>query len=176
MAASIGHEAIEKATGKSWSEWLVFFESIGAPQLNHKEIAQKAGDLGGAPPWWRQMVTVAYEQHIGRRVSGQDCNGQFSVSASKTIVGTLDVALEIWKTKAKGHTEFSDVPISRAPELSQTEKWRYWRCGLSDGSRISVNFSAKPQGKAVISIQHERLESMEQVEHWRKFWKEFINR
>jgi hypothetical protein len=69
---------------------------------------------------------------------------------------------------------FSGIPITRGPEMSRTEKWRYWRCGLADRSRIIVNFSAKLDGRTVISIQHENLESSEQTELWRRFWKDFL--
>jgi hypothetical protein len=175
MANTISLEAIERATNKPWTEWLRFFEEIDAPKLSHQEIAQKAGDLGGAPNWWRQMVTVAYEQHIGRRIPGQDCDGQFNVSVNKTVPRMLDEALEVWKMSTDGLTAFSDISITRGPSISSTEKWRYWRCGLADGSKVNVNFSLKPPGKTALSVQHEHLESTEQVEHWRSFWKEFIS-
>ncbi len=174
MAQPISSEAIQKATGKSWDEWLKFFDQIGARELPHKDIAQKVYDTG-TPGWWSQMVTVAYEQHIGRRVPGQDCDGEFTVSASKTFSGTMDAALETWKTLMAGRTELSDIAISHGPDISQTEKWRYWRCGLADGSRIQVNIYEKAPGKAALGIQHEKLESTEQVEHWRTYWKELLS-
>lgn len=173
MSNAISLEAIERATNKSWGEWLQFFEEIHASRLSHQEIAQKAGDLGGAPNWWRQMVTVAYEQHIGRRIPGQDCDGQFNVSVTKTVSGTMDDALAAWKKRTEGLSDFSDVSISRGPSVTSTEKWRYWRCGLADGSRVNVNISLKSPGKTTVSIQHEQLESTEQVEHWRSYWKGF---
>jgi len=97
MARTISPEAIEGGTGRSWDEWLAFFTSIGAEQLTHQEIVARASELG-APPWWRQMVTVAYEQHIGRRVPGQDCDGEFNLSASRTRPGTRGTprALSSW--------------------------------------------------------------------------------
>jgi hypothetical protein len=175
MVKTISPEAIQKATGKSWEDWLVFFNSIGASQLSHQEIAQKAGDLGGAPSWWRQMVTVVYEQHIGRRVPGQDCDGHFATSASKTITGdSLDHVLERWKQLMKGTEDFAGVPITRGPDVTKTEKWRYWRCGLADGSRLSVNISYKADEKISLSVQHERIESPEQVNHWRDYWNVFL--
>jgi hypothetical protein len=44
-----------------------------------------------------------------------------------------------------------------------SEKWRYWRCGLDDGSRIVVTIGDKPPAKSVLSVQHERLDSAEEV-------------
>ena len=31
-------EAIADGTGRSWEDWLTFFESIGASELTHREI------------------------------------------------------------------------------------------------------------------------------------------
>ena len=170
MARTISPEAIEGGTGRSWDEWLAFFTSIGAEQLTHQEIVARASELG-APPWWRQMVTVAYEQHIGRRVPGQDCDGEFNLSASRTRPGTLDSSMARWVEVVEGRDEFSGVPVTRGPDLTSSEKWRYWRCGLADGSRVVVYVSARGPGKTVVNVQHEKLESDDVVGHWREFWK-----
>jgi hypothetical protein len=174
MAQTISPEAIEKGTGKSWSDWINFFESINASEMSHKEMAEAASDLGGAPIWWRQMVTVAYEQHIGRRVVGQDCEGNFNVASGKTFAGTMDEALEAWVGLVGGCQDFSGVVIAREPDISSTENWRYWRCGLADGSRVNVNIYQKLPGKASLGIEHQKIEFPEQVEHWRAFWKSFL--
>jgi hypothetical protein len=174
MAQAISIETLEKNTGKSWDQWLAYFSSIGADQLSHKEIAERVYSEGMAPSWWCQMVTVAYEQHIGRRNPGQDCTGEFAVSVGKTLDGTMDEVLARWLKLVDGKIEFSDVAVSRGPDTSSTDKWRYWRCGLADGSRVVVNIYQKSPDKVPISVQHEKIESSEQAEHWRAYWKDFI--
>jgi hypothetical protein len=175
MTQPMSVKAIENSTGKSWEEWLKFFKKIDAEKLTHKEIAQKVY-AAGTPGWWSQMVTVAYEQHIGRRVAGQDCNGEYSVSVGRTVDGTMDNAMERWVSLVGEQKEFSDIAISRGPDVSKTEKWRYWRSGLSDGSVVNVNIYEKAPDKAALSIQHEKLESTDQVEHWRTYWKAFTTK
>jgi hypothetical protein len=171
LAKAISDEAIENGTSRSWPDWLAVLQSFNAEDLSHKEIAarlQADGELSG---WWAQMLTVAFEQHIGRRVPGQDCSGSFSVAVSKTLPGTMDSALQRWQSRMHGVRGLSDVVLTRGPDTSQTEKWRYWRCGLADGSRVNVNIYQKSADKASLGIQHEKLESEAQVEHWRAFWK-----
>ena len=70
-------------------------------------------------------------------------------------------------------TEFSDIAITRGPDISQTDKWRYWCCGLADGSAVSINIYEKAPGKSALSVEHAKLESEAQVEHWREWWKGF---
>jgi hypothetical protein len=133
--------------------------------MSHKDIAAALLRAHSLSQWWAQMLTVQYEQVIGRRVAGQDCSGSFSVSVSKTLPGTPDDALAHWLALVAGCREFSDIAISREPTVSHTEKWRYWRCGLADGSRVNVNISHKSTDKTALSVQHEKLESAEQVAH-----------
>jgi len=171
MAQGISFATIEDATGKSWDEWLKLFESIGAKDLTHKEIANRIYELGAAPAWWCQMVTVAYEQHIGRRVPGQTCAGKYAISVTKTLTGTIDEALERWLAFVATSDPFSGIELSRGPEVSRTEKWRYWRCGLGDGSRVNVNIYQKAPSKAALSCQHEAIETEDEAEAWRARWK-----
>ncbi|HEX5797013.1 MAG TPA: hypothetical protein VFX86_01335 [Candidatus Saccharimonadales bacterium] len=175
MTKPINTESIEKATGKSWDEWLKFFDQIGAKDLTHKEIAQKVHEAG-TPGWWAQSVTVAYEQHIGRRVPGQRQDGKFDASASKMIDGTMDEALDVWLGAVKNKNEFDGVAVKGEARVSKTEKWRNWRCDLADGSRIVVGINQKTPDKAGLGLAQEKLESAEQAESKRAFWKEFLTR
>jgi hypothetical protein len=173
VTRALSPEAIEQGTGRSWDDWLDFFESIGASDLTHRQIVEAAAGLG-APPWWRQMVTVTYEQQIGRRVPGQDGDGTFTVSTSRTVVASMDEALARWVAVAGGRTDHSGVGVTRGPDESRTDRWRYWRCGLADGSRVVVNISAKGPDKSVLSVQHEHLEDADLVDHWRSYWKALL--
>ncbi len=171
MPRTLNTAAIEKATGKSWEKWLNFFDKIGAEKLPHKEIAQKIHTEGHAGPWWAQMVTVAYEQHIARRRPGQSCTGKYQISVSKTVPGTLDDALRNWLKLMAGRKEFAGVAIERAPTTSGSGKFRYWHCGLSDGTRLNVGIYEKERGKSVIALGHEKVESEKQSDRWRDYWK-----
>lgn len=173
---AVSPEAIERATGIAWADWLAYFDSLGGAERSHRELVA-AATHHGAPPWWGQMVTVAYEQHIGRRAAGQVGDGTFNVSVTRTVAGTMDETLARWLALTAGRDEFGDVAVVRGPETSESERWRYWRCCLGDGSRLVVNVSDKPAAagpKSSISVQHELLDSPEHVEHWRAYWRAFV--
>jgi hypothetical protein len=167
-------KAVENATGKSWAEWLRFLDKLNAATLSHKEIAQAVRDEGGVTNWWAQTIAVAYEQHIERRQPGQTSDGKYQVAVSKTVDGTLDHALDKWLGVVAGRQDFARVSISRPPATSRSPKFRYWRCGLSDGSRVNVGISRREPGKAVIAIGHEGLTSLKQIDRWRVFWRELL--
>jgi hypothetical protein len=171
MPRAMNTQAIEKATGKSWDEWLKVFEGMKARDLPHKEIVLKIIDVGGVTPWWAQMITVAYEQHIRRRIPGQRSSGKFQVTASRTVDGTLDAALKGWLRVTAGRREFLKVPIARPATISPKGKYIYWRCGLANGSRLDMSIYERAPGKTVIALGHENLASLKEIDRWRTFWK-----
>lgn len=170
---TVNVKTIEEVTNRSWQDWLEFFKKINAENLSHPEIAEKICDEG-VTAWWAQNITVYYEQQIGRRKPGQNCTGKFAVSIGKTLPGDLDTVLKQWQIAVKAYKKFDQLEITRKPSVSSTEKYRYWRCGFANDSVLNVNFSQKTADKTTISVQHEKLSSSEEVEHWRAYWKVFL--
>ena len=71
----------------------------------------------------------------------------------------MDDALKKWVKSLDGMTVFDGVKITSEPSISQTEKWRYWRCGLEDKSAISVNIQTKAEGeKSSLAINHDNIQ------------------
>jgi hypothetical protein len=172
MTRAIDIVSVERGTGKPWRHWLAFLEKAGARDLPHGTIARRVREDGGVSDWWAQSIAVAYEQHIGRRVPGQQHDGSFQASVSKTLPGSMDTVLARWQAAMAGRKQFAGIAITRGPDLSRTDKWRHWRCRLADGSRVSAGIGDKPGGKALLSVGHEGIASSRAVERWRAFWKE----
>jgi hypothetical protein len=169
-------EAIARGTGRSWPEWLAFLEAIGARELDHREIAHRVRETGDASGWWAQAIAVAFEQHTGRRAPGQDGDGSFAFTVTKMIEGELDAALARWCALMDPRRELDGVELARPLETSRSAAWRYWRCALADGSRVSATLHAKAPGKAGLGVGHERLGSPADAERWRAFWKDLLKR
>lgn len=173
MSELISDKAIERSTGDTWNTWLERLEAMGASELSHKEIASKLVTDYQVAGWWAQSLTVRYEQAIGRRQPGQSNAGDFSVSVSKTLNGTMDEGLHWWLKKVQARTDFNGVPILTS-STTETEKWRNYRVALKDGSRIVVGIYAKTPTKAGFGLQHDKLPSAEAAEAWRAYWKSLI--
>jgi hypothetical protein len=173
MSELISDKAIERSTGDSWNTWLDRLDKMGASNLPHKEIAAKLISEYQVTGWWAQSLTVRYEQVIGRRQPGQSNAGDFSVSVSKTLDGSLDDGLHWWLKKVQARTEFNGVPIISS-STTDTEKWRHYRAALKDGSRVIVGIYAKTPKKAGFGLQHDKLPTAEAAEAWRAYWKSLI--
>jgi hypothetical protein len=83
----------------------------------------------------------------------------------------MDEALARWEAAVGPVTVLSGIPVESGPDVRRTDRWRYWRCALADGSRVAVNISERSAGKAVVAVDHGTLDSAEAVDHWRAYWK-----
>src|SRR5438477_4460827 len=82
--AGVGSDAVMRATGKGWNEWLDLLDREGAKQMPHKDIALFLSRKCGVPNWWSQMVPVGYEQARGLRDVYQHADG-YAANASRTF-------------------------------------------------------------------------------------------
>lgn len=163
--------AIERATGRDWSEWVRLLEASG--ETNHTAIAAiaLAHMLEGVdnPEWWAQSVSIGYEQQAGLRVPGQASTGGYRVSASRTLVGDRDAVIEAWAVLAQ-QLDFRECEVS-APRQSRTEKRTFWRVDLVGAGRVEVAASEKSPGKTLVALSHNDLAAESDIEPWRAYWK-----
>lgn len=181
MSEPKNKKSLETGSGILWGEWLVFLEPYA--KLNHTYMAEvvlekiRAVGVSKSPEWWAQGVTVAYEQHIGRRKIGQTCDGLFSVTVTTTRPGAMDDVLSEWVALNEDPVEYNGLKVDGTPRISETKKWRYWRLDFTDGSKLSVNVQTKPDGaKSMLAINHDKLQSAGDVELWRTFWKDCVKK
>jgi hypothetical protein len=162
-------EALQKATGKTWAEWFAILDEAGATKMTHREIAQwLRGHLESG--WWRQSVTVAYEQARDMREVHQRKSG-FSVSVSKVLPFPVAEVQAAWADAAKRKRwlpESSQLEINTAQAVKTPTMRGQW---LRDGSKITVYFTDKGSAKTQLVVQVEKLAKTEAVETARAFWK-----
>ncbi|MGN0099852.1 MAG: hypothetical protein ACI39C_02830 [Dietzia sp.] len=182
MVKSSSTAAVAAATGRPWGEWVELLDREGARELKHTAIARLTLHHMPEPveqrEWWAQHAAVAYEQHAGLRVPGQTCTGDFQLSTSRTVAGDKDSALQAWIELVAGREEFGGIPVDGEASVTRSEKWRYWRVPLADGTRVALNFSDKTAGKsgqkAAVGLVHTKLDSAEAIDYWRPVWKELL--
>ncbi|WP_114855497.1 hypothetical protein [Brachybacterium sp. YJGR34] len=161
--------AIGTGTGTELGTWVERIDEAGGRELDHAAIARLLPERWEITEWWAQGVTVAYEQIIGRRVVGQSCEGDFAASASRTVAGTPE--------EVRGRWDAFMTPQRReelglgAPSLTDTERWRYWRAAASDGTRLSVNITAKDEGRSTLGLEHKGIETSAGRDAWKAAWK-----
>jgi hypothetical protein len=167
-------DKFKEPTGKTWAQWLKVAEKEGLAALPHDQIATRFSEAG-VPDWWSQMLTVAYEQHIGRRRPGQ-VGEHFRTQVNRTIEGEVAEVHGRWiKAQAKSKA-FDGAAFEKAATISVTPKRSYWRVNLADGTKVQVAFEPKPGPKTMINVTHDKLDSAADIERWKAFWKSELSR
>lgn len=170
----IGSDAVTRATGRGWPEWLRILDAAGARKMNHKEIVAVLSKEHGVSSWWRQMLTVGYEQARGLREKHQKVDG-FSASRSKTVAAPVSALYAAWGD-ARARTRWLGAG-AKSLVVRTTTKNKSLRAGWDDGaSRVDVTFWAKGATKSQVSVEHSKLATARDVARMKTFWGEALER
>jgi len=172
MQRQVGNTAVKARTGLDWDGWFNWLDGQNARVLDHKAIVALLSIRKNLEPWWRQMVTVAYEQARGLRAPQQKTGG-FEISASKVLDVPLQVAFEAFANARKRAAWLAGVPLTvhkSVPNKSLRITW-------SDGQKsVSVNFHSRPGDRAQVAVQHSKLPSAEAADAMQAFWRAALAR
>ena len=160
----VSEQALTDRTGRGWDAWFGLLDAHGATA--HGEIAAHLRDAHGVDGWWAQTITVAYEQDRGLREAHQQADG-FTVNTSRTIdADPADVHLAVVDDRRR-RGWLPDAPLrlrTARPPKSARFDW-------GDDARVNVFVLAKSEGRSSIHVEHTRLESADDVEPTREYWR-----
>lgn len=166
--AGISSEAVAKATGKTWKEWILILDKNDCKKMNHKEIVSIVHNKYGIGSWWQQMVTVGYEQARGLREKHQTATG-YEISVSKTIDTQLVKLYKAWeeiKIRKRWLDEHKFVIRKSTTNKSIRAIW------IDGKTLINVNFYSKGENKSTVVVQHLKISSLKEASKMKKYWDE----
>lgn len=166
--AGMSDDAVRKATGRDWGEWVRELDSVEAASWPHREIAAHLHEKHEIPGWWAQMVTVGYERIKGLREVGQRRGGSYDANKSKTLpvsVAKLYRAFSVTRTRTRW---LGDVGLT----VRKASREKSMRITWEDGTWVNIYFTAKGDSKAHVAIQHQKLAGKAEVERAKEFWSE----
>jgi uncharacterized protein YndB with AHSA1/START domain len=169
--AGVGSEAVMKATGRAWDEWLKVLDRAGAKRMPHKDIADMLYRKFSVPGWWSQMLTVGYEQARGLRLPGQKTDG-FSATASKTVAVPLDQLFTAW-TEPQRSRWLPGAPLEVKRSSDGKSIRMTWTLG---GSSVEVGFADKGGGRSMVAVEHSRLPDVAAMQMQKTYWSEALGR
>lgn len=170
--AGVGDEAVERATGRAWDDWLKVLDRAGAKAMPHKDIALLLSRKFRIPGWWSQMVTVGYEQARGLRLVNQQAEG-FAANASRTIATDLDRLYAAWNEPRQRARWLPEAPI----EVRRSSDGKSMRITwTANDSRVDVGFFAAGKGKSRVQVGHAKLASAAAVKRQKAYWSEALLR
>jgi uncharacterized protein YndB with AHSA1/START domain len=164
--AGVGTDAVARATGKAWDQWLAILDEAGAAAMPHKAIAALLAGKFGVPSWWSQMVAVGYEQARGLREPHQKADG-FAASASRTVAAGLDRLYGAWADPTLRALWLGEAPIEVKRATGGKSMRIAWKAG---GSRVDVNFYPAGAGRSRVQVEHGRLADEKARAAQKSFW------
>lgn len=176
MAKATNTDAIETASGQDWQSWVAYLKRKNGETLSHAALAAAAKERlhelnVESPDWWAQGIAVAFEQAIGRRKPGQRADGTHELSVSKTFGRDLDHTLEVWSAIAAEAAPYRGVTTATEPQTSSTEKWRYWRATLEDGTKVQATIGLRENGKSFAAFTHAGFDDDGEIDEWKAYWR-----
>ena len=196
--ARVSSESLREATGRGWQEWLEVLDGAGAADWNHKQtVAHLEREHPEVSSWWRQSITVGYEQARGRRVVGETADAGFEIGVQRTVVATATDAWrlltsrpELWLGQGAS-VEFAEreqyqVPstmgapgaageirvVKPAVRLRMTWKPEGWAAPAT----LQLTLTESGPGRTAINAHMEKLPDAETREVMRQHWRAALER
>jgi uncharacterized protein YndB with AHSA1/START domain len=195
----ISSDSVHEATGRGWDEWLEALDAAGAADLDHKEIVayleREHGDV--TTGWWRQSLTIGYEQARGKRIVGETADTGFQVGVQRSVGATptevwelITSQPELWlgegASVAFDEGERYEVPpengapgatgeirvVKPGERLRLTWQPEDWR----EPATLQLTLSTSESGKTAIQAHLEKLPDADAREAMRTRWREALER
>jgi uncharacterized protein YndB with AHSA1/START domain len=186
-------------TGRDWEGWLRVLDAAGAADLDHKGVV---GLLERAHPeldsaWWRQTITVGYEQARGKRVLGQTAGAGFQLGVRRSIglapaaVWRLltrrpelwlgdDVAIAFEKGERYRTAGGEGIPPAggeiRVVKPEERLRMTWQPEGWSAPATLQFTLTATGSGGTALQLHLEKLPDAEAREEMRGLWRTTLER
>jgi uncharacterized protein YndB with AHSA1/START domain len=164
--------AVRRATGRDWDEWFAVLDRCGAVRRSHGEIAAELAQTYGVGSWWSQAITVEYERARGLRAPGSGRDGQFQVTASKTVAVPVEQLFAAFVDADIRRRWLADAELRE--RTARPGRSVRFDCGAERSSRIAVGFTAKAAGRSQVALLHERLPDADAAQGARTYWREHL--
>jgi Activator of Hsp90 ATPase homolog 1-like protein len=172
MKPSMSDEAVKAKTGKDWDEWFRILDGAGAQQMDHKQIVAYLVEHHQVEPWWRQMVTVSYEQARGLREK-HETPGGFQVSRSRTLAAPVNRVYAAWEDEGQREQWLRDAGLA----VRKATQDKSLRITWADGeTRLDVELYPKGEQKTQVTVQHSGLKDAGQADQMKVYWADALTR
>ena len=174
--AGMSDDAVKAKTGCTWERWVRALDRDGAAELAHRDIAKLVHEKYGIGSWWTQTVAVGYERIKGLRGHGQQRDGSFGASKSRTFNVPVEALFEAWADadRRKRWLDGATVKVrtATAPKSMRLD----WRDadGTLDGL-VAVGFFSKGKDKSSVALEHTKLPSRDAVNRLKAYWSERLD-
>ena len=169
--AGVSDGALKEKTGFTWERWVRALDRQGAEQMSHREIAALVSAKHKIDGWWSQTVTVGYERIKGLRARGQQRDGTYETTKSRTFNVPVTTLFDAWADASVRRRWLSGASV----RVRTATAPKSMRLDWTDRSIIAVGFTAKGQSKSSVAVQHTKLPDRETANRLKQYWSERLD-
>jgi hypothetical protein len=166
--AGMSDEKVKAKTGCNWERWARALDHYGAQTMSHREIVTLVREKYKTDSWWSQMVTVGYERIKGLRARGQQRNGTFQISKSRTYNVPVAALFDAWADARVRQRWLNETGV----RVRKATAPKSMRLGWPGGGIVAVGFLAKGASKSLVAIEHTKLPDRDTGERLKRKWSE----
>jgi hypothetical protein len=164
--AGMSDAVVKEKTGCTWDSWVKALDYNGAAEMSHSDIAKLVREKFKVGSWWTQTVTVGYERIKGLRTRGQQRNGTFGATKSRTYNVPVETLFDAWVNPKTRNAwlagEKVRVRVATAPKSLRLD----W----TDGSIIAIGFTSKGKTKSAVALEHSKLPDRDAATRVKQEW------
>ena len=169
--AGIRDAALKEKTGCTWERWVHALDALGAERMSHGEIAALVNQKYKIDGWWSQTVTVGYERIKGLRARGQQRNGTYETTKSRTFNVPVTALFDAWADGSLRRRWLNGATVKVRTATSPKSMRLDW----TDGGIVAVGFTAKGKTKSAVAVAHTKLPDRATADRLKSYWSERLD-
>jgi hypothetical protein len=142
----------------------------GANTLSHGEIAALVRTKYKIDGWWAQAVTVGYERIKGLRARGQQRDGTYGATKSRTFNVPVVELFDAW-----ANADVRRRWLKAGVKVRTATAPKSMRLDWAEGGIIAVGFTAKGKSKSIVALEHTKLPDRETAAKIKEYWSERLD-
>jgi len=171
-APRMSDEAVKAKTGKNWKQWFAVIDKAGGKKLSHQEIVKYLNTEHAVGPWWRQMVTVTYEQARGLRDMHQKPGG-YEISVSRTVNVPISMLYHAFANDKARNAWLAEDGLAVRKATTNKSMRVTWN---DVKTSLEINFYPKDDDKSQVVVQHSKLPNAKAAATMKTFWGKALDR
>ena len=168
--AGMSDAVIEKKTGRTWEQWVRALDHHGAGKMAHRDIAVLVSREYKVASWWTQSVTVGYERIKGLRTRGQQRNGTYRASKSRTFNVPATRLFAAWADDGIRRRWLSGAKTSVRTATASKSIRLDW-----NDSIVAVGFLAKGKSRSAVAVEHPNIPDRETADALKHYWSDRLD-
>ena len=117
-------------------------------------------------PWWTQTVAVGYERIKGLRVRGQQRNGTFEATRSRTYNVPVTTLYDAFVDARQRKRWLDGIAV----RIRTSTRPKSVRLDWPGGGIVAAGFVSKGKGKSQVALSHARLPDRETANRVKEEW------